>query len=168
MITPSRPTKLEQPDQGNQRERSCFRNQRAHTRGTFMAACGVEHSKPTVTAWAASPPLAPTQQARSPQEECCSQQLAPPPGFVEIVRSLCGDDPPHKVTSIPLEPAEEQGAIWIAESMVSSRFLQDSLLGPTCINVMTCSMSLVGLGVTPLVGDCSMPTLLGEEDMDSN
>ena len=77
MFIPSRPTELEQPDQGNWRERSHSRNQGAHARGMFMAACGMGHSKPTVTAQAASPSLAPTQQARSAQKECHGQQLAP-------------------------------------------------------------------------------------------
>ena len=52
--------------------------------------------------------------------------------------------------------------------MSSAQFHQDSLLGATFIDVMTYSMSLVGLGVTPLVGDCSMLILLGEEDTDSD
>ena len=118
MITPSRPTEPEQPDQGNQRERSHGRKQRACARGTFVAAHGVGHSQPTVTTWAASPLLVPTQWAESPCEECCGQQLAPPPGFVEVMRSLHGDGPPHKALSIPLKPAEEQGTIWIIDSMM--------------------------------------------------
>ena len=169
MFTLSRPTEPEQPDQRKWRKRSCSRNQRAHARGTFMVACSVGHSKPTVTSWAASQSLAPTKWAESPWEECCGQQLAPAPEFVEIMRSLHGDDPPHEAMSIPLEPAKEQGTIWITESMMSSaQFHWDSLLGATCIDVMTCSMCLVGLGVTPSADDCSMPTLLGEEDTDSD
>ena len=150
MITLSSPTELEHADQGNQRERSHSGNWGAHARGTFVAACGVGCSKLTFTTWAASPSLAPIQKAGSAQEGCHGQQLAPPPGFTEIARSLCGDNLPHKVMSIPLELAGDQGTMWIGESMVSSAQLcQDSLSGATCINVMTCSMSLVGLGLLP-------------------
>ena len=164
MVTLSRPTEPEQPDQGNQQERSCNRNWRAHTTGTFMVACGMGHSKPTVTAQAAGPSLAPTQW-----EECHSWQLSSPSGFMEISRSLCGDDPPCKVTRIPWGPAEEQSPIQIAEStMFSAQFLQDSLSGATYIDMMTCSMSLVVLRVTSLVDHHPMPTLLGEEEMDSD
>ena len=69
VITPSRPTELEQPDQGNQRERSHSRGQRVHARGTFMAAYSKGFSKPTAITQAASSSLVPTQQAGSPQEE---------------------------------------------------------------------------------------------------
>ena len=53
-------------------------------------------------------------------------------------------------------------------TLFSARLFQDAVSGAMYINMMTCSRSLVGLGVTPLVGDHSMPTFLGEEDMDSN
>ena len=70
---------------------------------------------------------------------------------------------------ILLELAEEQGPIQIVGStMFSTRLIQDTVSGSTYINMLTCSMSLVGLGVTPSVGDCSMPALLGEEDTNSN
>ena len=52
--------------------------------------------------------------------------------------------------------------------MFSARLFQDANSGTTYIDMVTCSMSLVGLGVTPLVGDCSMPALLGGKDTDSN
>ena len=80
-----------------------------------------------------------------------------------------GADPPCEVMSIPPELAEEQGPIQIAGStMFSTRLIQDAISGSTYINMMTYSLSLVGLGVTPLVGDHSMLTLLGEEDIDSD
>ena len=60
MIIPSRKTELAQPDEGNQRDRSHSRNQRAHARGAFTAAHSMGHSKPTVTTQAASPLPAPT------------------------------------------------------------------------------------------------------------
>ena len=80
-----------------------------------------------------------------------------------------GDHPPHKATGIPSELAEQQDPIWVPRStMFSARLLQDTISGSTYINMMACSMSLVVLGVTHLVGDHSIPTLLGEEDMDSD
>ena len=47
---------------------------------------------------------------------------------------------------------------------ISSRFHVKA----TYIYMMTFSMSLMGLGATPLADDHSMPALLGEEDMDSD
>ena len=48
------------------------------------------------------------------------------------MRSLWGDGPPHEVMGIPLEPAKEQGPIWIAGSMMFSAWLlQDSMSGVT-------------------------------------
>ena len=80
-----------------------------------------------------------------------------------------GDNPPHEVVGIQLELAKEKGPIKVVgPAMFSARLVQDTISGSTYINVMTCSMSLVGLGVTPLAGDHSMPTLLEEEDMDSD
>ena len=80
-----------------------------------------------------------------------------------------GDNLPHEVAGIPPELSEEQGMIQVVGSvMFSARLVQDMISGSTYIDMMTCSMSLVGLGVTPSVGDHSMPTLLGEEDMNSD
>ena len=134
-----------------------------------MVPHGVGCSKPAANPLAASLSPVPILQPKSPMEEGSGQWPAPLPGFVEIALSLWGDNLPEEVAIIPLEPAGEQGPIWIAEStMFSAQFCQDSLSGATYIDMMTCSMSPVGLGVTPLAGDCPMPTLLGEEDMDSN
>ena len=82
---------------------------------------------------------------------------------------LMGDDPPCEVMGIPPELAKEQGPIWIVGPPVFfTGLIQDAISGSTYMNMMTCSMSLVGLRVTPSVGDQSMPTCLGEEDMDSD
>ena len=79
------------------------------------------------------------------------------------------DNPPHEVMGIPLELAKEQGPIQVVGStMFSARLVQDVISGSTYIDIMTCSMNLVGLGVTPPVGDHSMPTLLGEENTNSD
>ena len=85
------------------------------------------------------------------------------------MRPLCGDNLPHVVTGIPLELAKEQDPIWVAGStMFSARLFHDVVSGTTYINMVTCSITLVGLGYTPSVVYHSMPTLLGEEEMDSN
>ena len=108
--------------------------------------------------------LVPTLQTESPWEEGSSWWLTPPPGFVEIPWE---NNPPCEVVGIPQGLAEEQDPIQVVGSaMFFARPVQDMISSSTYINVMTCSMSLVGLGVTPSAGDCSMPTLLGEEDTD--
>ena len=59
--------------------------------------------------------------------------------------------------------------IWVAGStMFSASLFQDAVSGTTYINMVTCSMSLVGLRLTPLAVAHSMPALLGEEETDSN
>ena len=84
------------------------------------------------------------------------------------MRSLHEDNSPHVVTGIPPELAEVQDLIWVvASTLFSARLFQDAVSGAMYIDMMTCSMSLVGLGVTPSVGGHSMPAILGEEDMDS-
>ena len=85
------------------------------------------------------------------------------------MRSLHGDSQPTVVTGVPPELAKEQDPVRMVEStMLSAQLFQDSMLGATYINMVTCSMSLVDLGVTPSVVVCSMPALLGKEDMDSD
>ena len=80
-----------------------------------------------------------------------------------------GDNSPHEVTGIPPELAKEQGPIQVEGStMFSTRPVQDVISDSTYSDMMTCSMSIVDLRVTPLAGDCSMPTLLRDEDMDSD
>ena len=89
-------------------KQSCSRSYSAWPRGTYVAAHSVGHSKPMATTWVVIPSLVPTQKVESQQEETSSQQQTPPPGFVEIARSLCGDDSPCVVMRIPLELAEVQ------------------------------------------------------------
>ena len=88
---------------------------------------------------------------------------------MEIARSLHGDDLPHVVIGLPLELAKEQDPIWVVGStMFSTRLFKDAVSGTMYIDMMTCSMSQIGLGATLLAVDCSMPALLGEEETDSN
>ena len=92
--------------------------------------------------------------------ESISQTPTPPPGFGEITQSLHGDSPPRVLTGIPLELAEDQGPIQIVgSSMVSPHLFRDSALGAICIDMVTCSVSLVGMGLDPMMDDCHVPTL---------
>ena len=55
------------------------------------------------------------------------------------------------------ELAKEQDPIWMAGSTMFSAWLfQDAVSGATYINMVTCLMSLMVMGFTPLVVDCSM------------
>ena len=81
---------------------------------------------------------------------------------MEIARSLHGYDTLCVVMGVPPELAKEQDPIWVVGStMFSARLFQDVVSGTMYIDMMTCLMSLVGLEVTPLVVDHSMPTLMG-------
>ena len=83
---------------------------------------------------------------------------------MEIMRSLHGDNLPQVVMGVPLELAKEQDSIRMVGSIMFSAWpFQDSMSGATYINMVTCSMSLVGLRSTPLAVDHSMPTLLDSD-----
>ena len=85
------------------------------------------------------------------------------------MRSPCGDDFPHVVMGIPSELAKEQDPMWVVGSiMFFTRLFLDVASGATYINMMTWTVSLVGLGVTPLAVDHCTPTLLGEEETNSD
>ena len=91
------------------------------------------------------------------------------PQDLQIVRSLHGDSPPQVGKDLPPELVEEQEPIrMMGSTMFSAQLLQDVVSGATYTNMVTCCMSLVGLGVMSMVVECFMPTLLGEGDMDSN
>ena len=45
-------------------------------------------------------PAAPAQEVELKQEDTIHQWPSPPPGFVEIAQSLCGDNPPWVVSGI--------------------------------------------------------------------
>ena len=190
---------LEPMDPPTSWEWSHSRGHRAWARGSFTLTHGVGQLKPTATAWASRPSASLTPKAELQQEDTISQWWTPLPGFTEIVRSLHGDNLPRVVMGVPPELAEEQDSIWmVVSTMFSTWLFQDSVSGATYINMVTwsislvgmgftplaldhsmstllgdinmvtCSISLVGMGFTPLALDHSMSTLLGEEDMDSN
>ena len=94
-ITPSRT--FESVDPLTSWEWSCSRNCRAQARGSFVAACGIGWLKCTATTQVASPSAISTQKVESQQEDIISQWWTAPPGFMEIARSLHGDNSPHVV-----------------------------------------------------------------------
>ena len=136
---------------------------------SFRVTCGIGWSKPPATAQASSPSASHTLKAEPQQEDTISQWQTPPPGFAEIVRSLCADNPTQVVMGVPPKLDKEQDCIqMVGSTMFFAQLFQDSVSGPTYTDMVTCSMSLVGMGFTPSMVDCSMPTLLGEEDTDSD
>ena len=88
---------LEPADPPTSWEWSHSRNWRAHMKGTFMVVHCIGHSKPTATHWAVTPSPVPTQKAESLQEEASGWWQVPPPGFMEIARSLWGTTLPMKL-----------------------------------------------------------------------
>ena len=92
---------------------------------------------------------------------------SPPPGFVEIVHFLHGDSPPRIVTGIPPELANDQDPIqMIWSSMVSACLFRDSASGTMCIDMVMCSMNLVGMGLDHTADGHYIPTLQEVTDLD--
>ena len=60
-----------------------------------MVVCSVGRLEPIATTQMVSQSPAPIWKMRSQWEEPSSEQEMPPPGFMEIMKSLCGDNPPH-------------------------------------------------------------------------
>ena len=64
------------------------------------------------------------------------------PGFMEIERSPCGDNPPWVTMGVPPELTKEQNPIRMTGSMMFSIWLfQDSMSGATYIDMLSCSMA---------------------------
>ena len=71
-----------------------------------------------------------------------------------------GDNPPRIVTGFPLEEAEDQDPIQlIGSSTVSAHLFRNLVSGAMCIDVITCSLSVVGMGLDPMAVDHHVPTL---------
>ena len=51
--------------------------------------------------------------------------------------------------------------------MFSTWLFQDETSGAMCIDMVMCSMNLVGVGFIPMADDHSIPTLLDEIDLDT-
>ena len=71
------------------------------------------------------------------------------------------------LTGIPPEVAEDQGPIQIVGStMLCTQLFQNATSRAMCIDMVTCLMNLVGMGIVLPVDDSSIPTLQDEADSD--
>ena len=140
-ITSSQTSKPEEP--ASPQEQSHSRNRRAHSQHSFMAVCSLGRLKPAATPWVASPFLT-------------HEQKVLPPGFAEIANSLRGDNFPHTTVEVPQELTAPQGLLvrTATATMISMSLCQDVALGTIYLDMVTTSMSLVGLGATPEVVNC--------------
>ena len=117
-----------------------------------------------------SSPTISCQKAMTPMGSPITHKWKPCPVFVEIARSLWGNDSPHITINIPPGLTTPHGLLvrTATASMVSTRLHQNVVSGPTYLDMVTTSMSLVSLEVTPMVVDHPMPTLEGGEDSESD
>ena len=98
------------------------------------------------------------------QEDTIHRWLSPLPGFVEITWSLQGDNLSWVVTGIPPELAEDQSPIeMVGSTMFSAWLFQDVTSWSMCINMVTCSMNLVGIGIVHPADDHLIPALENED-----
>ena len=151
-IASSQTSKSEEP--ASSQEQSHSRNRGAHAQGSFVAAHSLGRSKPTVAPQAASP--SPTCEWKVPPPRICRDSQVPmggqfttyhhwsPTGADHTTRPLCGDHHSHR------------------------SLCQDAASGTTYLDMVTTSMSLVGLGATPRVINHPMPTLRRLEDLESD
>ena len=161
-ITPSR---LVEPTHW---KHSCSRTCWALSRGSFLAAHGVVWPGPHTTATTLTTTQATlTREVMPWQAESSSQPQTPPSGFAEIAWSLHWDSPPGIIASIPWEVAKDQDPIqMIGSSIVSTHLFRDSASGAMCIDLVMCSLSLVGMGLDPTADDNHVPTLQEVTDSD--
>ena len=161
-IMPSR--LVEEP---TQREHSHSRTCWAHSRESFLVAHGGRWPGPQATPITqTTTPATPIQEVMPQQAESSGQPQTPPLGFAEIVQSLWGDNPPRIITSIPLGGKDHDPIQIIGSSMLSAHLLRDVASGAMCINLITCSLSVVDMGLNCMADDC--PTPAPEEVMDSD
>ena len=83
-----------------------------------------------------------------------------PPGFVDIARSLWGDNAGITI-NLPLMLATSPGlSVGTAMAIMMLMWLcQDSMMGATFVDTVTTSLSLMNLGPTPMVVDHPTATL---------
>ena len=126
---------------------SCSCNTQAHPRGSLLAA----HSgdQPTATE-RRDEPATPTQQVMPQQSE--HKSSCPLPGFVEIVRSLWGQGSLWIVISVPPEEAEESYEA-VGSSIMATQLFQHPTSGEMYVNMLTCTLSAVDLGIDPMAED---------------
>ena len=166
-ITSSRMSEPAKPTHSQKQSHS--QNWGAHARGSFVVAHNIGRSKPVATIPMVHLPTASIKRVET-QPESTVQQWMPPPGFTEIAKSLWGDDPPHVTAGVPPELTAPQGLLagTAKAMMISMRLHQDVALGITYLDMVTTSMSLVGLGATPMAVDHPMAALEEWKDSESN
>ena len=157
-ITSSRTTKPAEP--AISWEWSCSRSRRTHAQGSFLVTHSRRPAEPTTTPVVSSLTIS-SQRAKSLLGSPSKQQWKPLPSFAEIARSLQGDNSPYISVEVPQKLTAPQCLLVGAAMamMVSTRLHQDGVLGTTYLDMVTTSMSLVGLGATPRVVNHPMPTL---------
>ena len=132
------------------RECSYSRTQRARATGSFSGVHGEKWSQATATTQMSSEQATPTHKAMPEQTDSSNQCLVPPPGFVEIPQSLHGDNLPRVVSGTVPELADVQGPIqMVGSSMLSTWLFMDATSGVIHIDMVMCSMDLVGVGYIP-------------------
>ena len=167
-ITPSRPSKPAEP--AVCLEQSWSRNRRAHTWGSFSVNHSMGWAKPTITAPVVSSLTISSHRLKTPPGSPSTQKWKPLPSFAEIARSLWGNNPLHISIEVPPELTTPQSFLvgTATATLMSTKLQQDMVAGTTYLELVTTSMSLVSLEVTPTAVDHPMPTWEGWEDMESN
>ena len=102
-----------------------------------------------------------TQWVTTPLGSPAEWKWTPLPGFVEIARSLRGDNTPCITINLISELTTLPGLLagTAMATIISMLLQQDTTFSFTYIDLMMASMSLVSLGPTLMVGDCPGPTL---------
>ena len=166
-ITPARMTEPVEPVKSW--EWSHSQTRRGHIQGSFVATLNMERSMPAATTPAKDPLATSSSRAETQLEVTSFRPQMPPPGFMDIARSLWGDISWCATVEIPLELTAPQGLLvgTAMATMISTCLWQDVVTGAPYLDMVTTSMSLVSLGVTPTAVDHPMPTLEGWEDLES-
>ena len=154
-----------QVSRAHPREHSHGRTSRAGARGMFLPVYVKGWLKAQTTTQTVSKPAATAQVVLLKQEDTAHQWPPPLPGFAEIVQSLWGDNPPQVVMGIPPELAKDQGPIqMVGSTLLSAQLFQETTSCTMCIDMVTCLMNLVGVGIIHPADDHLIPTL---KDVDS-
>ena len=89
----------------------------------------------------------------------------PPPGFLGIVRSLWGEHSLQIVIRVPAREYEKSYKA-VGSSIMVTQLLWHPTLGEMFIDMLTCTLSVVDLGVDLMVVVCPGPALQEHSDSD--
>ena len=87
------------------------------------------------------------------------------PGFAEIIRSLQGECSLWIVISVPPGEAEKSYEA-VGSSIMATQLFWYHTLGEMYINMLTCMLSVVDLGVNPMAEVCLVPALWEHSESD--